>query len=157
MDDKLSRSPIYTGLKDASGKSILAFGKTFVNVPIDGSLIPFEATLCDVIRPILGRDFFEGPGRNLLLDIGGSKIVKKPNNSYPGFSVNFKDSKIVCSLVVPTLNPYATSFCPSAALSTCKLQARQLVDNFMVTVGKDDGNSPCLFAPIRIETGDKAP
>ncbi|CAB4045437.1 Hypothetical predicted protein, partial [Paramuricea clavata] len=155
LEDKLHPS-IDTGLQDASGGKILSFGKCFVNIPIDGNLIPFEATRCDVIRPILGRDFFEGPGRNWLLDVGSAKLIKKPESPYLGIPISF-NSKAICSLVKPTFNPAAVPFRPSSDISSWKIQAQQLVDNFVKVIGKDDGSSPCLFAPIRIDTGDKAP
>ncbi|CAB4046178.1 Hypothetical predicted protein, partial [Paramuricea clavata] len=114
--EEKGKASIDSGLRDASGNQIRTFGKTIVTVPINGEKYSFPATQCDVVRPILGRDFFRGPGKDMLLDICNSKIVKRSKNYSCTSPVKMNDSNVVCALDTPTLNSWATTFVPKASL-----------------------------------------
>ncbi|CAB4045893.1 Hypothetical predicted protein, partial [Paramuricea clavata] len=154
-DQDSSNSWVDSGLRDASGNVIRTYGKCIVNVPIDGKNVPFEASRCNVVRPILGRDFFKGPGKHLLIDLAEEKLVKR-NNHYECLQLDFNKIATVCALDVPRLNPLAKTFWSSSVLGSARREAQRLVDVFCENQ-EIDGISPALFAPIRIETGDQAP
>ncbi|CAB4046128.1 Transposon Ty3-G Gag-Pol poly, partial [Paramuricea clavata] len=157
-DHERSQPSVDSGLKDASGRSIRAYGKTLVNIPVNDEQFSFEATRCDVVRPILGRDFFKGPGRNFLIDIGEAKLLKRTNPCFAS-SISVNESNVVCALALPStaLNPCAPNFYPLWQLKACRDQAEQMLETFCNEVGEDNGNSPALFAPIRIDTGGNSP
>ncbi|CAB4043071.1 Hypothetical predicted protein [Paramuricea clavata] len=140
----VSQPSVDSGLRDASGNTIRTYGKRLVNVPIDGRIVPFQALCCNVVRPILGRDFFKGPGKDLLLDLSQDKIVNRING-YRGSSIASNDNDSVCALAGNSLNPLAIPFRTTSSLEAARKEAKRLVQTFVETQGPDDGFSPSLF------------
>ncbi|CAB4046176.1 Hypothetical predicted protein, partial [Paramuricea clavata] len=159
LDDVTAAPSVDTGLRCASGTAIRAFGTERINVPINGRMIPFTATKANVVRPILGRDFFAGPGKDYVIDIGARKLLNKSNGLCD--DLFFEDgvkSKVVGALYNRDhLNPFASPFLPSFQLENCKRLSASLIQTFCDKMGPDDGNSPSLFSPIRIDTGSHPP
>ncbi|CAB4046163.1 hypothetical protein DJ031_00210, partial, partial [Paramuricea clavata] len=133
----VSQPSVDSGLRDASGNIIRTYGKRLVNIPIDGKVVPFEATCCNVVRPILGRDFFKGPGKDMLLDLSQDKIVNRING-YHGSPLVSDNSNSVCALSGTSLNPYARSFRTTASLDAARKEATRLVKIFDESQGPDD-------------------
>ncbi|CAB4046029.1 Transposon Tf2-6 poly, partial [Paramuricea clavata] len=152
----MNSSSIDSGLRDASGNVIRTYGKCAISVPINGKSFEFEASRCNVVRPILGRDFFKGPGKDFIIDIAENKLLNR-NRSYPGFTFENGSSNTVCALLKPGMNPSASSFWSSSSIDSTRKEAIRLINSSCNLQGPDDGNSPALFAPIRIETGENAP
>ncbi|CAB4046193.1 Hypothetical predicted protein, partial [Paramuricea clavata] len=111
--------------------------------------------VADVVHPIIGRDFFDGPGRNIVLD--------PLNRSYSARSITASltpgtDSSFQCAKTTVPLNPGAEPFFPSEPTEdNCTREAKQLVTEYINYFQDVPCSSPALFSPIRIDTGNNAP
>ena len=59
----------------ANGSPIKTYGSTNVRFKILGRFYDFRATCADVVSPILGMDFFQSVGRDLLIDPNQSQTL----------------------------------------------------------------------------------
>ncbi|CAB4044448.1 Transposon Ty3-G Gag-Pol poly, partial [Paramuricea clavata] len=146
-----------SGLLSANGNPILMYGSTDIIVPILGKSYAFRAMKCDVVRPILGRDFFDGPGRNLILDVANRTFIHRISGERISVSA---DDEIVCALPTSSssLCVEAPPFQPKSSLISSRDVASLKLKDYSNSIAlQPKGNFPSLFSPIRIETGDNPP
>ncbi|CAB4046054.1 Retrovirus-related Pol poly, partial [Paramuricea clavata] len=159
-DAKKPRSD--TGLLCASGEKIFSYGRRPVEIPINKELFHYQASICNVVRPILGRDFFQGPGKDLLLDISKQKLINRYSNLPVAEAPSGNDHANVVAALDScngsvSLDPTAPTFHTFSQLENFRKSADLAIKNFVEFMGPDKGKAPALFSPIRIDTGDNAP
>ncbi|CAB4045987.1 Hypothetical predicted protein, partial [Paramuricea clavata] len=118
-----------SGLISASGAPILMYGSSPISVPINGKKFEFTAAKCDVVRPILGRDFFDGPGRNLVLDIANRVLIDRSSGISSPLGLNGRVVGALATAKVP-LDASATPFYPDLELTECRKKANLKLEKF---------------------------
>ncbi|CAB4045831.1 Hypothetical predicted protein, partial [Paramuricea clavata] len=152
-------SPKNSGLVHAGGGDLRFFGETSIRPVFFGKCFNFMAKVSDVIHPILGRDFFDGPGSDILLDPHRKKYFQRRQEIVSVVTENDVIKAGEEKTVVSNLRPQAKDFIPRPLTeNSCVLAANEIVKNFTESVNaKPVSEFPALFAPIRIDTGEHSP
>ncbi|CAB4045477.1 Hypothetical predicted protein, partial [Paramuricea clavata] len=130
-----------TGLLSASGEKIFSYGRKPIEIPINKSIYHYEASICNVVRPILGRDFFQGPGKDLLLDISQKKLVDRNSGSPVAKTpVHILQPDVVAAVEgSSSMDPTTPAFQSEGQLVPFRKLAEVAVKEFIEKIGSDDG------------------
>ena len=120
----------------ANGSEIETYGKCDVNLNILGKLYNHHVIVANVMKPILGMDFFCGPGNDLVID-PSAKSIKR--NNYQ-----------LCS-------PLSTSTNSVMTPQNGEVVVKNSLSRYSSLTSKTLGATESLTFPLKIDTGSFKP